>query len=90
MTKKIPISEEIRKLATEMVDTKESRLLEDGSSAKEKPFLKMPNAKPPRRKSFNVSDTRDYRNDYQKEYRLENGNGYIPKGPKKGKEDKDG
>jgi len=90
LTKKLIIASELRKLAQEMVENKESRLLEDGSSTKEKPFLKMPNDKPPRRKSNNVTDTREYRNQYQKEYREENGNGYIPKGPKKSKEGQDG
>lgn len=42
---------------------------------KEKAFRKMPNVKPPRRQSFNVSETRDYRNEYQREYRAEHGNG---------------
>ena len=42
---------------------------------KEKKFRKMPNEKPPRRQTFNLSETRDYRNEYQREYRAEHGNG---------------
>lgn len=87
---KTSIASKLREIAEEINPLKEARLEEEGTSTKDKGYLKMPNVKPPRRQNNNVSDTREYRREYQENYRAENGNGYIPK-PKKKKEDgKDG
>lgn len=84
---KASIANKLREIAEDINPQKEARLVEEGSSKKEKGYEKMPNEKPPRRQINNVSDTREYRRDYQENYRAENGNGYIPK-PKKNKGDK--
>ena len=43
-------------------------------STGDKEFMQTPWIKPPRRESFNESDTRGWRRDYQKDYRSEHGN----------------
>ena len=43
-------------------------------STRDKEFMQTPWIKPPRRESFNESDTRGWRRDYQKDYRSEHGN----------------
>jgi hypothetical protein len=63
-------------------NTVSDRKVLDPESHKEKGYLAPPKIKPKRRSTFNKSETRGYRNEYQKEYRRENGNGYIKK-PKK-------
>lgn len=86
--KRVTVANDLREVAAMLSGVKESRLLEEGISQKEKAFVKMPNIKPPRRQQNNESGTREYRRDYQKEYREDNGNGYIPKLKKK-EEDED-
>lgn len=84
MNKKIPLADIMRRMASDLPG--KEGMVEEGTSTKEKPFVKMPSIKPPRRQTNNVTDTREYRREYQKDYRAENGNGYIPK-PKKKKEE---
>ena len=68
-------------------NTEPRALTLDPDSHRERPHKTSPKIKPKRRKPFNESDTRGYRNEYQKEYRIENGNGYIKK-PKSDSQEK--
>lgn len=79
---KIALHEELLAVATKMLveacDSEDEAVAKEAARVlmdKEKKFLKMPNEKPPRRKSFNRTDTREWRNEYQREYRAENGDG---------------
>jgi hypothetical protein len=51
------------------------KLVNSPESAPDKEFMQTPWVKPPRREAFNESATRGWRNDYQREYRAEHGNG---------------
>lgn len=71
MKKLVPIADLIKAAAE---DTKESSL-------QEVKYKRMPSIKPPRRKPLSRKKlvSRQDRNEYQAEYRRQNGNGYIKK-----------
>lgn len=58
----------------EAADRTTERVVNSPESAPDKEFMQTPWVKPPRRETFNESETRGYRNEYQENYRAEHGN----------------
>ena len=75
MKPRVPISERLRKAANDVLSEDETVREAANAIEKERPFVRQPSSKPPRRKKFNTSATREYRNEYQAQYRQDNGNG---------------